>query len=227
MSQQRARAMARQAGQISRARMIKEYEDQQQENIDAKERSLWGRIGGSVLGGGLALLAAPFTGGSSLALAAAVGAGSRIGSEVGEHGGFKQAWEQSGGINEMLNLGTSYGGADLRRELEQRMMDDWEGYDTKQWVDAGSDAFTAFAASGGLEHVQTAMDPNFMVGGTQAPGVYGMETLPVTVTPDGVVNTGGLGARLKYIASAPATFDFSSLYNAYLARGGADYMRSY
>ena len=155
MSQAKARAMLNQAVSEARHKMMDEYEDFINENEKARERSFWGGLGGSIL---LPLLGAAIPGGLGLVAGSLLaGAGSRMGSEIGEK------WGGSEGVQEDFDAGVGYGSATLGREMEQNVSDMYGGFDTKQWGDAGKAALTTAIAGGGGKIFKDALNPAYNI----------------------------------------------------------------
>ena len=153
----KSRAMLNQATQRARKELKDEYEELMNRNADMASGSFWGGLGGSLALGALAA----FSGGTLVPVALATGLGQRLGAEFGEHA----AGDFEGGIVEEYDAGTGYGTGEYGERLEQSVSDTYEGFDTKQHMDAVRSAGTAFIAGGGIgaakESAQFFQDPLF------------------------------------------------------------------
>jgi len=143
----KARAMLMRAQLKAQEELQDQYEDIMNRNQAAADASFWGGLAGQLglpavaaLGKSalenLGLVAAPETAGMSILATSLLSAlGSRLFSEVAEHGGIEEAWEQTGGVRAEGLKSTGFGGA-RRRELEQSIENAWGGFGEKQSMDA-------------------------------------------------------------------------------------------
>jgi hypothetical protein len=132
----RAQARVNQAVAMrSNADKVEDFQDEDQTYKNKlSKKSGWGRFFGAVVLGGTALL----TGGTSLAIAAAAGVGSRLGNEAGEWHADKHDRP-----DELKEENVNYFKDDVKqinRDIEQFDAD----FDKNQWIDAGRDAWTAY-----------------------------------------------------------------------------------
>ena len=113
----------------------------QEQNEAAADSSFWGRLGGAGAGALLGLALAPVTGGASLAVTAALGgAGSYFGSKAGE--------KAAGGIDTDVESGGF--GMDRVSAINRELTSYAEGVEEDRMMSAASDAFSIYAAGGGL-----------------------------------------------------------------------------
>ena len=150
MAQGKARAFLRQKSNEAYNNLTDQWEDLQKENVDAQNRAGWGRL----LGGGLGLLAAMALPGALPLWGAmlASGAGSRLGSEIGEH--VQGKWWDGG-----LEWGPGVRGAEgigsvgMREDVKQKFGSDAEtlygGFDEEQDMDAILDMVSTYVGGGG------------------------------------------------------------------------------
>ena len=208
MSQAKARAMLQQAVSQSRHEMWDAYEEQMNANEAAKERSFWAGLGGSILVP--ILLNAVVPGAGLIAMSLAAGVGSRVGSEVGEHGGVGKAFRGEGGVVSDFGVGSGFGSADLGRQLEQNVEDAWGGFDTSQWADAATATATAFIAGGGSKAAKAAFAPG------SVPAASGIGPPLQTPAP-------GIVGGMKNLMAAPYEFNpLQFLWSSYLNMPGGE-----
>tara|TARA_R110002096_G_C14602388_1_gene722788 strand:- start:1448 stop:2077 length:630 start_codon:yes stop_codon:yes gene_type:complete len=111
------------------------------QNDAAADSSFWGRLTGSGIGVAAGLGLGILTGGTSLALTAALaGAGSFLGSKAGE--------ELAGGIDTTVESGGF--GKDKVADMNKSLEDYETGVKQDRLLNAGSDAFSVYTAGGGL-----------------------------------------------------------------------------
>ena len=138
MSQARARAMLRRAALDDYNEQMDAWEDLQDDNRKAMTWASVGRLLGKYGAPMLLGLGGPLTIGAA---AIAAGAGSFIGSEIGEAAG--------GGVKGKDSLATTGLRSDVRRRLSSAADEMYGGFQEKQYLDAGTDMLSAYLAAGG------------------------------------------------------------------------------
>ena len=155
MAQGRAKAFLRQKSNDAYNDLMDQWDDIQEGNAAAQNRSGWGRLLGSGLG---MFLASTGVGLPLWAAMAATGLGSRLGSEIGEHTEGK--WWKGFGGEEGLDWGKGVQGgeaiksvglrSDVKRELASDADTLYDGFDDEQNINAILDSVSAYVAGGGF-----------------------------------------------------------------------------
>ena len=141
MSQGRFRATLQGAVNRDREAMMEEYRQTQKDIREKQSGSAMGRLTGGGLLGGIGLLA----GLNPVTLAVVAGLGSRLGSEIGERGGVGNLFSEGHEIHDIGMSDTEYGfGGETADKLRDEIDMATSGHDAQQWLQAGSDAWTAY-----------------------------------------------------------------------------------
>jgi hypothetical protein len=148
MSNARAKAFLAQKQVQDRRNLLEQWEDLQEQNVNAQGKSGIGRMIGNALGLGIAGIVGMPLWGAMLAS----GLGSRLGAEAGEHhqgGAFSFDFSGPGvqGKEAIDPVGTGYS---LRKEIEGYAEDAYGQFDTEQDISALTDAASAFTLGGGM-----------------------------------------------------------------------------
>jgi hypothetical protein len=120
----------------------------QEQNEAAADSSFWGRLGGMGLGAIAGLALAPFTAGTSLIPTISGLTAATIGAGVGSYAGSKAGEKAAGGIDTDVKSGGF--GMDKVKDINQSLTDYKKGVDQDRYMTAASDAFSVYAAGGGL-----------------------------------------------------------------------------
>ena len=164
MAQNRARAFLRQKEMESYNDLMQQWEDLQTENVEAQDQAGYGRMAGMVAGAAIAsIVGVPLLVGMAM-----VGAGSRLGSEAGEHwaGGFDFGGPGVQGAEGIKPTGMRQ---DLRRNLQGQATDAYGGWDTEQNLTAIQDFVSAYGYGGGGTDVKASFGQDFKL---TKPSIY-------------------------------------------------------